>query len=82
MFTRLLNVKWCSNILDNAHLSFGLYSIRLNGPSFSCDELLYIHFFFKMVKSESFPKFMWLPLIEFSDYSKTVFSTDNRWVFS
>ena len=43
---------------------------------------IFIHFFFKMVKSESFPKFMWLPLIEFSDYSETVFSTDNRWVFS
>ena len=34
-----------------------------------------------MVKSESFSIFMWLPLIVFTDYSDTVFSIDNDWVF-
>ena len=35
-----------------------------------------------MVKSESFPICMWLPLTEFTDHSETVFSIDNHWVFS
>ena len=35
-----------------------------------------------MVKSESFPIFMWLPFTEFTDHSEKVFSIDNRWVFS
>ena len=35
-----------------------------------------------MVKSESFPIFMWLPLTEFTDYSETDFSIGNHWLFS
>ena len=82
MLTRLLNVKWCSYILYNAHLSSGLHFIRLSGPYFSCHELSYIYsFVFQIVKSESFPIFMGLPLIEFTDYSETVFSIDIHWVF-
>ena len=35
-----------------------------------------------MVKSESFPIYMWLPRTEFTDYSETVFSIDNHLLFS
>ena len=34
-----------------------------------------------MIDNESFPIFMWLSLTEFTDYSETVFSNDNHWVF-
>ena len=81
MFTRLLHVKWCSYILDHAYLSFGLYFICLSGPYSSFVELLYIQcFVFKMVKSESFPIFMWLTA--FTGYSETVFIIDDYWMFS
>ena len=35
-----------------------------------------------MVKSESFPIFIWLPLTEFTDRNETIFSIDKHWVFS
>ena len=35
-----------------------------------------------MIKSESFPIFVWLPLTEFAEYCETFFSIDNHWVFS
>ena len=34
-----------------------------------------------MIKSESFPIFMLLPLTGFTDYSEAVFSIDSHWVF-
>ena len=83
MFTRLLNVKWRSNIVDNAHFSSGLYLRCLRESCFSGDGLSYVHSsVFKMFKAESFPIFMWLPLTEFTNYSETVFSIDNHLVFS
>ena len=35
-----------------------------------------------MVRYELFPTFVWLSLTDFTDYSETVFSIDNHWVFS
>ena len=55
MFTRLLNVKWCSYILDNAHLSSGFISFAWVDHNLTCNGSLYIHSFFKWLNLNHFP---------------------------
>ena len=56
MFTRLLNVIWCSYILDNAHLSSGIYFIRLSGPYFlMMGYYIFTPLFFKLINLNNFP---------------------------